>query len=409
MEKIDNSLEDDIINILQDITKCYWGQIHKYVKKNPKLINKITGFLLKPEKLIVYVGKTHLAIEYIGSEKIDELPRSSSDLELQIYDYTLSENSFLEDIIGFKYNSTSNIAIPLSPFSIDLVLPTNKGFDRLMELNWNLDAQNMFLAFNSPAPILIEDQFTRIINGLFFDSNENGLITRHIKWIDFIPLKYNDIDENTANISINATYYYKKLVENDAEFIYPLPNEYKLKKLPQINRFIELLANYNVKETDITKFLSQDENKFILTMQFGAKNIFPELLCEWQSENKENIKPDFFILQANGYANILEFKLPKLKSKSIVGKSNRELFSAEINSFIAQTRVYETYFEDPNNRKWFENKYHFKVNKPKRIIVSGRRSDFISDEFREIQADFRSIELLTFDDLIDGIIAQFYI
>lgn len=409
MEKIDNSLEDDIINILQDITKCYWGQIHKYVKINPKLINQITGFLLKPEKLIVYVGKTHLAIEYIGSEKIDELPRNSSDLELQIYDYTLSENSFLEDIIGFKYNSTSNIAIPLSPFSIDLVLPTNKGFDKLMELNWNLDAQNMFLAFNSPAPILIEDQFTRIINGLFFDSNENGLITRHIKWIDFIPLKYNDIDENTANISINATYYYKKLVENDAEFIYPLPNEYKLKKLPQINRFIELLAHYNTKETDITKFLSQDENKFILTMQFGAKNIFPELLCEWQSENKENIKPDFFILQANGYANILEFKLPKLKSKSIVGKSNRELFSAEINSFIAQTRVYETYFEDPNNRKWFENKYHFKVNKPKRIIVSGRRSDFISDEFREIQADFRSIELLTFDDLIDGVIAQFYI
>jgi hypothetical protein len=173
-------------------------------------------------------------------------------------------------------------------------------------------------------------------------------------------------------------------------------------------QFIELINSQNIGETVITNFLAKNENKFILTMHFGAKDIYDELICEWQSEERNNIKPDFFVLQTDGYANIVEFKLPIIKSKVIVGKNNRETFSSEINSYISQTRVYETYFDDPNNRKWFENKYGFKVHKPKRILIVGKRTDFKSEEWREIKADFRNIEILTFDDLIDGTVAQFY-
>lgn len=94
--------------------------------------------------------------------------------------------------------------------------------------------------------------------------------------------------------------------------------------------------------------------------------------------------------------------------KFVVGKGNRETFGSWLNSYISQTRVYSTYFDDPNNRKWFEDKYGFKVFKPRRWIVVGRRHDFESDVWREIMSDYRDLEILTFDDLIDGTVAQFY-
>ena len=144
-------------------------------------------------------------------------------------------------------------------------------------------------------------------------------------------------------------------------------------------------------------------------MAFLARDIRHQVMCEWQSEERNPVKPDFFVIHPNGYANIIEFKLPFLKSNTITGKSNRETFSAEINSYISQTRVYKTYFDDPNNRNWFERKYGFKVNNPKRILIVGRRWHFNSEEWREIVADYRDIEILTYDDLIDGVVAQFYI
>ena len=112
--------------------------------------------------------------------------------------------------------------------------------------------------------------------------------------------------------------------------------------------------------------------------------------------------------RANGYADIVEFKLPKVKRNTVVERNNREQFSAEINSYIAQTRVYRSYFEDPNNRRWFEKKYGFKVYKPKRYLVVGRRNDFECDEWIEIKSDYTDVEIVTYDDLVDTVVSQFY-
>lgn len=43
-------------------------------------------------------------------------------------------------------------------------------------------------------------------------------------------------------------------------------------------------------------------------MGFMVTGIYEEALCEWQSEKRDNIKPDFFILSVNGYDDIIEFK-----------------------------------------------------------------------------------------------------
>lgn len=56
----------------------------------------------------------------------------------------------------------------------------------------------------------------------------------------------------------------------------------------------------------------------------------------------------------------------------------------------------------------FEKKYGFKVYKPKRYLVVGRRNDFECDEWIEIKSDYTDVEIVTYDDLVDTVVSQFY-
>ncbi|MDM8161162.1 DUF4263 domain-containing protein [Labilibaculum sp. K2S] len=400
---------DFVQSLMNGIGEKYWHPLYKYLQEQPQLEKTFPALLLEQDQIVLYIGKTHLAIEYFGKESTNKLP-SNKIVKVSYYDYTASETNLFEDIIGFKYDSTmGDFNLPLPPYSDDWVLPTNRGMDKLIELKWNWMAQNSIMGINSPGFYIQEGQFCRIVNGRFFDADETGLKTRHIKWIDFLPLKITDETDEAYSITVSLNEI-SQLIEHDAHFVYPLPSkeDFKFTKLPQINRFLELIGNNKTSETQLTSFLEKHINLFILTMGFLATEIHPQLICEWQSENRKGIQPDFFIVRPNGYADIVEFKLPKLKSHTIVGRTNRETFSAEINSYISQTRVYKEYFEDPNNRNWVEKKHGIKVRYPKRVLVVGRRWEFSSDEWKEIIDDYRDIEIMTFDDLTDGVVSQFY-
>lgn len=390
------------------ITEEYWQPLATYLKEHEELKDTFTKFLLNPEKIIIYLGKTHMGIEYLGDPQ-GEL--DSWQLTIQLVDYTTTTTELIDNIIGFAYDDSSSnkFRMPLPPYTEDLILPTNRGMDKLAELKWNFGAQNGIIGLNTSGVGITASHFHRIVNGLFFDSGAQGLKTRHIKWLDLVPLTLDDSHPDKDVIKINLGYL-KSLIENDAHFYYPLParDDYKYVKLPQLNRFIELIADHSKSETDITSFLEKPENQFILSMGFLGKKIYSQLEFEWQNDDRPKIKPDFMIEKPHGYSDIIEFKLPDLKSAIVVGKTNRETFSAEINSYISQTRSYRTYFEDPNNRKWAEDNHGITVQYPKRILVVGRRADFKTNEWREIINDYRDIEIMTFDDLIDGVVAQFY-
>ncbi|MBX3050613.1 MAG: DUF4263 domain-containing protein [Caldilineaceae bacterium] len=404
--EIHSSIEPFVVLFMQELMNNYWGPLYRYIKANPKLIKTAPGFLLDNEKVIVYVGRTHIAVEYTGSEIATEI-KSEGGFELQFHEYSTKECNLLEQIIGFEYDSTTDISMPLLPFNEDLIFPTNRGWDMLAELGWNFDAQDSIMGINIPCPKPLPGQFARIVNGMFFDGGESGLKSRRIKWLDFFPLIFDESNEDYDRFLFNLEYM-KDFVAPDAHYSYPMPADYKFIQLPKINRFIEVWGYSGSTETDITSFLANRDHEFILTMKFGAREVYSELTCEWQSEERNNIRPDFFVVQPNGYADIVEFKLPKIDKNFIVGSRNREAFSAWLNSYIAQTRVYSTYFDDPNNRKWFEEKYGFKVHRPRRWLVVGRRRDFDSDIWREIISDYRDLEIMTFDDLIDGVVVQFY-
>lgn len=131
---------------LQELMKHYWSPLYHYLNENPELIKTVPGFLLDHEKIVVYVGRTHIALEYIGSEVLEEL-KSEGRLELQYHDYSTEECNFFEKIIGFEYDSTFDVSLPLPPISEDLLLPTNRGWDKLSGLGWNFAAQSSIMGF----------------------------------------------------------------------------------------------------------------------------------------------------------------------------------------------------------------------------------------------------------------------
>jgi Domain of unknown function (DUF4263) len=398
---------DMILKLGELLMKSYWGPMYDYLKNRPDLVKSVPGFLIKPERIVFYLGKTHLAIEYFGPERIQELPKDGGNVQFQIFDYSQSDRNFIEQIIGFEYDSTAKLELPIEGVTEGLLFPTNAGFDKLEELNWNFAAQSAVWGFNIDKMVVSKNSFARIVNGLFFDADENGLRTRHIKWLDIVPIFYDDTDPEMDTFGFDFGPY-NKMVELDCQYVYPIPEGFEFEKLTRINRFIELVGTKETTEPEITRFLAEEKNKFILTMAFFAKEVRHQLKCVWQSEEKEAIQPDFFVIQPNDFANIVEFKLPYLESETVVGIPNRETFSARINSYISQTRVYKAYFDDPINRRWFEQTYGFKVRDPKRILVIGRRWDFSNDAWKDIVGDFKDVEIMTYDDLVAGVTAQFY-
>lgn len=391
---------------LEQFAEHYWKPFHQKLNANPQLKNRVPSFLHHHDNLVVYFGRTHIAVEYLGSE-LEAEPNGEYPINLRAFDFSTNENNLLEQIVGFNLGSTMDMVFPLPPFSEDIVLASQAGWEKLQELGWNHSAQEAIFGFNWNLPKPPAGEFCRLLNAKFFDANENGLITRRIQWVDFFPIEFTEGDEETDQIGI-PTYYWRELAENDAEVHLSLPSDYKFQKLPLINNFVELWGNSETTEPTITQFLAEDRHQFILTMRFGAQGIEAEALCKWQSENRKDIKPDFFVVNTNGYADIVEFKLPDTGKPLVVGRENRETFGAWLQSYISQTRVYSEYFDDPNNRIWFEEKYGFKVHKPRRYLVVGRRADFKPEQWRSIAADYRDIELLNFDDLVDGVKVQFY-
>ena len=122
---------------------------------------------------------------------------------------------------------------------------------------------------------------------------------------------HTDVDEFRIDLS-----YYDKNWFEDLNYEFPQAQTYKYEKLIQVNKCIEISGTKEYSEPQITDFLSKKENQFILTMGFFSTKIHSQVLCEWQSEQRDTIKPDFFVVKPNGYADIVEFKLPYLKGNT---------------------------------------------------------------------------------------------
>jgi hypothetical protein len=271
-----DTMEPLVALFMEELHRRYFCPLWNFVQDH-QLEDVVPGFLLNPEQIILYVGRTHIAIEYLGSESLKNLP-AKMDLPVVCHDYSKVDCNLFEKIVGFSMDSNTESPFQMIRFIQDWVLPTSHGLQKLTELNWNFLAQNMALVFNHPLPIPPPNRHMRVVNSLFFDADDSGLRTRHIKWLDFFPILFDDTDSEVDSFRINLRPV-AQFVESDARFRYPLPDDFKYQKLQKLNRFIELWANSGTSEPQITAHLSVPENQFILSMRFGATAIHPELIC----------------------------------------------------------------------------------------------------------------------------------
>lgn len=392
-------MEDLGRRVLDNLNLFYWRKIREILEQEKQLQKTFPTFLLNPEKIHIYIGKSHIGIEYFGGYK-GPIPKESR-IEIAIFDFTVSKN-FIEEIVGVSFDN-GPMNIPLDGINDDIYIATMDATSILAKNNWNFLAQEMIFMVNVSG-LTLGTNFIRIRNSFFYEKRGDGLKVRNVKWMDLFPIKRVDVNEDMEEITIDFPNL-STLALSDAHYSLPEKINFQYNKLTILNRFIELYNSKGIIETDITRFLAIPEHQFILTMSFFGNDVHSEKECSWVvDKNRPAIKPDFFVSGTNGYADIVEFKLPYLKTHSaIVGKDNRETFSAEIQSYISQTRTYREYFEDSLNRKYVEETHGIKVYYPKRYLVIGRRWMFSDEVWRSIENDYRDLNIRTYDDIIDTV------
>jgi Domain of unknown function (DUF4263) len=391
----------------------YWLKLRELATKDSQIRAQMPGMILAPDKVTFYLGRTHVAVEYSGPMSVPEAFTKHDRTTVAFVD-SREEEDLLESIIGMKFYATGIKVKTDSGYYVNFFLPTSASTTALLMKNgWDVTAEDMNFGLNTKGILISETEFARAVNCFFYAVDQGRLRTRRLQWIDFFPIaqlaRTETEDTITEEVRVNLWPNLPYVIEHDSHFQFPSPETFEHVRLALLNRFRELLLEPGLTEPRITAWLAKPAHQFILRMALAATGILYQKKCEWKTDpSRPAIMPDFFAVKSNGYADIVEFKLPTLKGSATVGLANREAFSAEMNSYIAQTRCYKEYFQESEHRKLVQKLHGLKVDNPARILIIGRRWEFGSAELRRIQAEFSQLTILTYDDLIDSVAALLY-
>jgi len=239
---------------------------------------------------------------------------------------------------------------------------------------------------------------TYVSNATFCWSDPSGALQfRRVDFLELFPI-----------LEGGWPYHTEQSLERFAAFLIGLKvPRYEVALHQRLNEFIELVARVDVTEPKITRFLA--EHSEILQLAFAAHSLHPETLLEWKTEAnvKPNLKPDFLPVRMDGYADILEFKLPRLKGAPIVGTGNRTRPSAEVDSALAQIDEYAEWCTQQVHRCWLEQTKGIKILEPHTFLVMGHRCDFSPADRQKLRTR-RNATVYTYDEFIEMARMQLY-
>ena len=165
---------------------------------------------------------------------------------------------------------------------------------------------------------------------------------------------------------------------------------------------IGLINLQETNEVDIT------EHPEILQYAFGMNKLNAQTLLKWQYQTQDkDLKPDFMPERMDGYCDIMEFKMPHLDGKCIVGTNERKQPSYQVDSAIAQINKYDEWCSQKINTDWLEKEYNMKVFKPNKYLIMGHSSDFTAEDRRRLREE-RNIIIYTYDEFIEIARYQIY-
>lgn len=379
----------------------------------------LPSFLKYPKRVNVYWFRNHFAFDIENDHAISNHTKLHKPAFTHRFFLSEEDTYVFSAISGHYFDRDSSIDPTMARVSLGFIssgisgrgfLFSDNVFEELVNLGWRtevFDSTGVIFGFKDIAiPANNYFNFQNIF--LFYGAMDERILSHRIRWLDVMPYKLIYSNHDVVESILFSPKFLKEAVTNAGRSNFLTPNNYEHKKFESINAFIELWGSKATNETTITRFLSEPKNKFILMMQFGVKEIYSELVCAKKDFAKQSIRPDFIIKKTNNLCNIVEFKLPRLKGKVVIGNNNRRRFSSFFSEYLAQAKAYVRYFSDADHRADFFKLYGLHIEKPKVTIVVGRRYDINTQEIRELMADYVDIELISYDDLVDVVIAQLY-
>lgn len=163
---------------------------------------------------------------------------------------------------------------------------------------------------------------------------------------------------------------------------------------------LESLISANAPELAFQRFF--ELNPLLLTTLGPWKSMHAQLVLHREGDG--SLIPDMFLerLDSN-FCDILDLKRPT--AELVRRQKNRVRFRDAVMEGVAQLREYRDWFESPQNRSDFRERYGLDAYRPKAAIVIGRRTSYY-DEVERIRLESglpEWVELRTYDDVLAGV------
>jgi hypothetical protein len=162
---------------------------------------------------------------------------------------------------------------------------------------------------------------------------------------------------------------------------------------PEIDKFITKHPDLLTKGLGYVGMVSQTQYPKGLEWQEWDKTLYPE--------KPVNIKPDIFLLDSENKLHILDFKLPQLDKKLVVGEERNRAFTSYINQGIGQISKYAEYFKYEKNQKYAKKILGFEIHvNPEKILIVGNYENYVEHEIKQALLAGQNVMIVNYDLLI---------
>ena len=388
--KLQAQLEQIARDIGQQLNDKVFNSIYDFLKRHPERRKELNCAFPYPKKVRIGFIKDCLAIEYVGPEEEDK-----DDFETEI---TINRRMSIYEFLEIEDpNGKTNVFPRIGDitntnfFLGDAMLFLTDYFYDFTQVHEDFVLNGFFeLAPKGPGPYAVSN------STIFYTDSQNALKIKKIDLLEVIPGEGDKV-----------YYHNDALYRNLFDFIIrtKVP-QYQLHAHKVLNEFIALINLPDTSEPTITSFV--EKNPILLQLSFGFNELNPQKLLEWQDQpGRDNLKPDFMPNGMDGYANIMDFKLPHLKRKPVVGRTNRTHPSSELEDCFAQLETYEEFCSQNINKAWAEKKHGLKIENPIRYLIIGHSSEFSPAERQKMRASRRTL-IFTYDEFIEMARFQLY-
>jgi hypothetical protein len=393
------------------------GGVRHQAAESKEYLKNVPGFLIAPEAISVHWFNDHIAISYDGDESAKSLKATLNPVFKHTLHFDENATYPFSSVLGLDLPKSQNDDPLHSRMSLGVISISRRGllfcdttFSELADRGWRMgatDSTGVILGFQE-CPVGKSEGFNFQNVFVFSRSANQDVATNRIKWLDVIPYFLSfDSDGEISGVEVSQSRVERIVLEAGAK-PYLIPTSYRQLKLDVVNSFVELWGRKSTIETSITRFLEKKDHKFLITMNFGATNVYPELSCPKHPELVESIRPDFFVEKASETCDIVEFKLPRTGRSLVVGSKNQRRFASWFSAYIAQAEAYVQHFQDFRHREDIKERHKIIVDFPVVTLVMGRRDDINSWEVRELLSKHPRVRLISYDELVDGAVAQLY-